>query len=95
MTKITIGVYKSFRNSGIRNHRKKTKKHWCHYFLDVDDDESGDYQFGSEWVSSFKALILKRQVYKKRKFICPECGLIFEGLVRKDSDSVECPECET
>jgi len=43
MTKITIGVYKSFRNSGIRNHRKKTKKHWCHYFLDVDDDESGDY----------------------------------------------------
>jgi len=52
-------------------------------------------KFKTEWISRIKALILKRQVYKKLKFICPECGLIFEGLVKKDSDSVECPECET
>jgi len=51
-------------------------------------------KFKTEWISKFKALILKRKVFKKRKFICPECGLIFEGLVRKDSDSVECPVCE-
>ena len=90
MDKITIGVYKSFKNSGNRNHRDKTKKQWCHYFIDLEEEK-----FKTEWISRFKALILKRKVYKKLKFICPECGLIFEGLVKKDSDSVECPECET
>jgi len=88
MTKITIGVYKSFRNSGIRNHRKKTKKHWCHYFLDLEEEK-----FKTEWVSTLKALILKRKVYKKRKMICPECGLIFLALLKKDTDICECPEC--
>ena len=50
MVKRTIGVYKSYRNSGYRNHREKTKKYWCHYFLDVDDYDE-DVSFGSEWVS--------------------------------------------
>jgi len=91
MSKITLAVCKVFKNSGnLRFHRKKTRKHWKHYFIDTDDES-----FHTEWISSFKALILKRKVYKKLKFICPECGLIFEGLVRKNSDSVECPECET
>ena len=39
MPKITIGVYKSYRNSGYRNHRQKTKKHWCHYFIEYDEYE--------------------------------------------------------
>jgi len=91
MSKITLAVCKVFKNSGtLRFHRKKTRKQWKHYFIDTDDG-----CFHTEWVSSFKALILKRQVFKKRKFICSECGLIFEGLVKKDSDSVECPVCET
>ncbi len=42
MTKITIEVYKSYRNSEYRNHRQKTKKHWCHYFLDIDDYDEED-----------------------------------------------------
>jgi len=90
MTKITIGVYKSFKNSGNRNHRSKTKKHWKHYFLDLEEEK-----FKTEWISKLKALILKRKVFKKRKFICPECGSTFDGFVKKDSDSAECPECET
>ena len=63
MTKYTIGVYKAYRNSGsLRFHRKKTKKHWKHYFIDVDDYDEDEYTFGSEWVSSFKAMILKREL---------------------------------
>jgi len=52
-------------------------------------------KFKTEWISKFKALTLKPKVFKKRKFFCPECGSIFVGLVKKDSDSVDCPECET
>jgi len=38
MTKVTIGVYKAFKNGGrFRFHRNKTKKHWKHYFIEVDD----------------------------------------------------------
>jgi len=51
-------------------------------------------KFKTEWISKLKALILKRKVFKKRKFICPECGSTFDGFVKKDSDSVECPQCE-
>jgi len=91
MSKKTLAVCKVFKNSGtLRFHREKTKKHWKHYFIDTDDES-----FHTEWVSRFKAITLKRKVFKIRKFICPECGLIFEGLVKKDSDPVECPVCET
>ncbi len=90
MSKITLAVCKVFKNSGtLRFHREKTKKHWKHYFIDSDDGS-----FHTQWVSSFKALILKKKKWKKRWFLCPECGSIFDGFVKKDSDSVDCPECE-
>jgi len=88
MTKITIGVYKSFKNSGNRNHRDKTKKKWCHYFIDLDNEV-----FGTEWVSKIKAMILKRNVYKIRKAICLECGLYFTCAIKKESDRPVCPDC--
>jgi len=77
MVKMTIGVYKSNKNAGrLRFHRNNTKKVWKHYFLDVDEYEQGEYTFQTEWVSAFKAMILKRsQVYKKI-FICLECPSI-------------------
>jgi len=88
MSKITLVVCKVFKNSGtLRFHREKTKKHWKHYFIEDDT-------FQTEWVNPIKARFLKTQKRKLLKFICPECGLIFQGLVKKDSDSVECPECE-
>jgi len=90
MTKYTIGVYKAYRNSGsLRFHRKKTKKHWKHYFL--DDDEG---TFNTEWISNFKAMILKRNVWKKRKMICLECGTMFYSLVKGNKDLIECPNCD-
>jgi len=96
MTKMTIGVYKSNKNAGYgRFHRKKTHKEWKHYFLDVDEYEQGDYTFQTEWVSAFKAIILKRnQVYKKM-FVCLECGGRFTAYVKKNQTDIEteCPHC--
>ena len=38
MEKVTIGVYKAYKNSG--NFRfPKAKKHWKHYFIEVDEDD--------------------------------------------------------
>ena len=88
MTKKTIGIYKSFKNSGKRGHKSKTKKEWCHYFIDSDDEK-----FGTEWVSKIKAMILKRHVYKVRRSYCFECGLVFTAVIKKESDTPVCPNC--
>ena len=61
MTKHTIGIYKAYKNSGnLRFHRKGTKKSWKHYFIEIDDYDEDEYLFGSEWVSSLKAVIQNR-----------------------------------
>ena len=97
MEKITIGVYKSYKNSGnLRFPKAKTKKHWKHYFIEVDEDDEDDYSFGSEWVSALKAVILKRKQLYKKTFSCPDCKAIYTDYVRKNSDkSYNCPNgCE-
>jgi len=44
MVKVTVGVYKAYKNGGRnRFHRKKTRKEWKHYFIDVDEYEQGEY----------------------------------------------------
>lgn len=92
MTKVTVGVYKSYRNGGRnRFHRKKTSKHWKHYFFDVDEDGK---VFGSEWVSAFKAQILKRKQQYKRTFYCSDCGHLFTAYIpKKQHELDECPHC--
>jgi len=96
MTKHTIGIYKAYKNSGnLRFHKRNTKKHWKHYFIEIDDYNEDDYSFGSEWVSAFKAIILKRnQVYKKT-FVCLECYGRFTAYVKKNQTDIEteCPHC--
>jgi len=89
VTKITLSVCRVYKNTGsFRFHRKKTKKHWKHYFIDLEDET-----FGTEWISSIKAMILKRNVYKVRKAICLECGLYFTCAIKKESDRPVCPDC--
>lgn len=89
MTKITLSVCKAYKNSGMnRVHRKKTKKSWKHYFYDSDKEK-----FGTEWVSTLKALILKRKVSKKKQMVCLECGYSFYTFLKKDTDECECPNC--
>ena len=93
---MTIGVYKSNKNAGFnRFHRKNTKKVWKHFFLDVDEYEQGDYTFQTEWVSAFKAMILKRNQFYKKTFICSACFGRFTAYVPKKATTIdiECPVC--
>ena len=54
MVKVTVGVYKAYKNGGRnRFHRKKTHKEWKHYFIDIDDYDTDERTFGSEWVSYY------------------------------------------
>jgi len=95
MVKVTVGVYKAYKNSGRnRFHRNKTSKQWKHYFIDVDDYDSDERTFGSEWVSSFKAMILKRKQQYKRKFYCFECERWFTVYLPKNQHEIDCPFCE-
>ncbi len=96
MVKVTVGVYKSYRNGGRnRFHRKKTHKEWKHYFIDIDEYDTDERTFGSEWVSSFKAMILKRKQLYKKMFVCLECGGRFTTYVKKNQTEIdiECPVC--
>ena len=96
MVKMTIGVYKSNKNAGrLRYHRNNTKKVWKHFFLDVDEYDNEVFTFHTEWVSAFKAIILKRNQFHKRLFICLECGRRFSAYVPKGSTEYkgECPHC--
>ena len=90
MSKVTLSVCKTYKNTGnLRSHREKTKKHWKHYFIDTDDG-----CFHTEWVSSIKAQILKRRIWKKKKMVCLECGCLFYTLVKKETDECTCPNCD-
>ena len=87
---MTIGVYKSNKNAGrLRFHRKNTKKVWKHFFLDEDDT------FQTEYVSAFKAMILKRNQCYKKIFVCLECSGRFTAYVKKNQTDIEteCPNC--
>ena len=96
MTRYTIGVYKTYKNAGnARFHRKETKKHWRHYFID-DEFDDGDTTFGSEWISALKAVVLKRKQLYKKQIYCTECESLFESYLRKNGqgDDVFCPNCD-
>ncbi len=94
MTKLTLLVCKAYKNSGrFRIHKENTSKHWKHYFIE-DYFDDGDWKFSSEWVSSIKARLLKRKQVYKRRFLCDECGRLWQAYVPKDTKSIECPECD-
>jgi len=94
MPKVTIGIYKAYKNSGnLRFHKRGTKKSWKHYFIDVDEYEE-EYSFGSEWVSSLRAVFLKKKQLYKKQFVCEECGCIYTNYVKKNQDEDDnCPRC--
>jgi len=39
-------------------------------------------------------MILKLNVYKVRKAYCFECGLVFSAVLKKESDTPVCPDCD-
>jgi len=95
MTKVTIGVYKAYKNSGnLRFHKRNTKKHWKHYFIEVDDYDEEEIEFKSEWVSSLRVPFLKRKQLYKKTFICEECESVYTSYVKKNVDEDDnCPRC--
>ena len=95
MTKLTLSVCKAYKNSGrFRIHKENTSKHWKHYFIE-DYFDDGDWKFSSKWVSSIKAMILKRKQIYKRKFVCLDCGTYYSAYVPKNTSEYkdECPFC--
>ena len=94
MQKITVGVYKSYKTSGnLRFPKANTKKHWKHYYIDIDEDAT---YFGSEWVSALKAVVLKRKQLYKKQFYCTDCETVYTDFVKKNAnESDNCPNgCE-
>jgi len=92
VSKITLSVSKVYKNTGsFRFHRKKTQKHWKHFFL---DDETGAWKFRTEWINSVTAQFLKLKKVHQMRYICQECSSVFIGFVRSKKDKVECPYCD-
>ena len=87
VSKITLSVCKVYKNTGrFRFHRKKTKLHWKHYFMD-----SETWKFGTEWIDSITASILKLKKRHKKYFRCSNCGTIFYDYVKKNTTTLPCP----
>jgi len=73
---------------------KEMQKHWKHYFIEADDYDEEEYSFGSEWVSSLRAVFLKKKQLYKKQFVCIECGCIYTSFVKKNQDEDDnCPRC--
>jgi len=72
-------------------HRKNTKTAWKHFFL--SNDYTDEYTFGTEWVDSVTAQLLKLKKWHKRYFICEECATVFSAYVKNDRMKVDCPHC--
>jgi len=90
MTKVTLSVCKVYKNTGnFRFHRKKTQKHWKHYFL---DDETGEWKFNTEWIDSITAQFLKLQKHHCFTYIC-ENGHTFQSYVKSRKTKAKCPYC--
>ena len=82
-----------YKNTGrFRSHRKKTKPAWKHYF--ISDDYTDEWKFGTEWIDSITAQLLKIKKWHLRNFICEECHRIFQGYVKNDRMKIDCPYCD-
>ena len=87
MTKITVSICRVVKNSGsLRFHRKNTRKHWKHYFLETEN-----WKFGTEWINSVKAKLLKLKKRHQIQYLCVKCGCRFLALVKNKTQEVDCP----
>ena len=93
MTKVTLAVCKVYKNTGrFRSHRKNTKPAWKHYFL--SDDYTEELKFGTEWVDSVTAQLLKLKKWHKRNFLCLNCHAYYSDYIKNDRRETQCPYCE-
>ena len=84
--KYVISVAKTYKHRG--NHRHlRAKKYWFVYYYDED------YTLHSKQINWLQAIYYKTKKLRRLKFICVECGSVFLGLVKKSTDTAECPYC--
>ena len=75
--------YKDPRNRGV----KGAKRVLGIYVI----NEEGKLRFRK--ISRFLVPYYRTRLWKRRRFFCPKCGRKFVGLVKKETDSLECPYC--
>jgi DNA-directed RNA polymerase subunit RPC12/RpoP len=75
--------YKDPRNRGIKGAKPVLG---IYYF-----NEDGKLRFRE--VSRFMVPFYRTILWKRRRFVCPQCGSKFLGLIKKDTDIPECPYC--
>ena len=76
--------YKDPRNRGI----KGAKRVLGIYYLN-DDLKLRFRKISRLMVPYYRAIL-----WKRRKFVCLECGYTFAGLVKKETDNLDCPHCD-
>lgn len=77
--------YKDPRNRGI----KGAKPVLGIYFI----NEDGKLRFRK--ISRLMIPYYRARVWKRRVFVCLECGFKFSGLVKKETDHITCINCDT
>ena len=85
-----IGVSKGYSNSFQRYSRRTKPKNVLYaYFLDEDQ------KFHKRKLTKLEYFISKyfKTKYKKRKFLCESCNNVFQGIVKKRNNEIECPYC--
>ena len=45
-------------------------------------------------ISRFMVPYYRARLWKRRVCVCLDCGCKFSGLVKKEIDSLDCPNCE-
>ena len=84
--KYVISVSKTYIHRGKHLH-KRAKKHWHVYYYDEN------WKLHCEPVNWLQAMYYKTKKLRRIKYYCLECGSKFVGLVKKETDSIECPYC--
>lgn len=64
------------------------KRHTYDYYV----DDNGSLRI--EKVTGLKKLLPKRQVYKRKKFVCLSCGRTSILLVKHKDDIIPCEYCD-
>ena len=91
MSMYITSVSKKYSNSSGRvKKRIRPRKVKTVYFY----DENGKFTSKTN-LSTFKFLYYKyfKIKWRRRKFLCPECGKKFTGLISIISKEVDCPYC--
>lgn len=85
--KLIVSVSKTHIHRGVA-HRKSTRKHWFIYYY----DEEGNFR--TEKVNWFQAMYYKTQKRHRVRLICMDCNQSFIGLVKSETEEVNCPYCD-